>query len=80
MASSMNNWLGFSLSPHEEVLTSQQTSHQECFDLMTSHQHHDQSTVVLPSLNVVPHDNTPFGIFEAFNRNNHHQSQGEYLY
>lgn len=75
MASSMNNWLGFSLSPHEEVLTSQQTSHQECFDLMTSHQHHDQSTVVLPSLNVVPHDNTPFGIFEAFNRNNHHQSQ-----
>ncbi|KAH0775680.1 hypothetical protein KY290_007091 [Solanum tuberosum] len=42
---------------------------------MTSHhQHHDQSSVVLPSLNVVPHDNTPFGIFEAFNRN-HHQSQ-----
>lgn len=78
MASSMNNWLGFSLSPHEEVLTSQQSSHQECFDLMTSHHHHhDQSTVVLPSLNVVPHDNiTPFGIFEAFNRN-HHQPQGE---
>ncbi|KAK4707856.1 hypothetical protein R3W88_028781 [Solanum pinnatisectum] len=72
MASSMNNWLGFSLSPHEEALTSQQSSHQECFDLMTSHHH--QSTVVLPSLNVVPHDNTPFGIFEAFNRN-HHQSQ-----
>ncbi|KAJ8551665.1 hypothetical protein K7X08_021680 [Anisodus acutangulus] len=69
MASSMNNWLGFSLSPHEEVLTSQQTS-QECFDLTS---HHDESTVVLPSLNVVPHD-TPFGIFEAFNRN-HHQSQ-----
>ncbi|CAN4126651.1 unnamed protein product [Withania somnifera] len=74
MASSMNNWLGFSLlSPHEEVLTSQQRSHQECFDL-TSHHHHDESTVVLPSLNVLPHDNTPFGIFEAFNRN-HHQSQ-----
>ncbi|KAM3360409.1 AP2-like ethylene-responsive transcription factor AIL1 [Capsicum galapagoense] len=75
--SSMNNWLGFSLSPHEEVLTSQQSSHQECFDLMTSHHHHHhhESTVVLPSLNVVPHDNTPFGIFEAFNRNHHHQSQ-----
>ncbi|XP_060186572.1 AP2-like ethylene-responsive transcription factor AIL1 [Lycium barbarum] len=74
MASSMNNWLGFSLSPHEEVLTSQQSSHQEisgeCFDLTS---HHDDSSVVLPSLNVVPHD-TPFGIFEAFNRN-HHQSQ-----
>ncbi|MCD9646643.1 hypothetical protein HAX54_036654 [Datura stramonium] len=77
MASSMNNWLGFSLLPHEEVLTSQQSSHQECFDLMTSHHHHDESTVVLPSLNVVPHhdDNTPFGIFEAFNRNHRQSSQ-----
>ncbi|CAN4114966.1 unnamed protein product [Withania somnifera] len=76
MASSMNNWLGFSLSPHEEVLTSSQhqSSHQECFDLTAHHHHHHESTVVLPSLNVVPHDNTPFGIFEAFNRN-HHQSQ-----
>ncbi|XP_016452614.2 AP2-like ethylene-responsive transcription factor BBM1 [Nicotiana tabacum] len=71
MASSMNNWLGFSLSPHEELTsqTSQEISGSvdvsgECFDL-TSH----DST--LPSLNVVPH--TPFGIFEAFNRN--HQSQ-----
>ncbi|KAK4367049.1 hypothetical protein RND71_014929 [Anisodus tanguticus] len=70
MASSMNNWLRFSLSPHEEVLSSQVQTSQECFDLTS---HHDESTVVLPSLNVVPHD-TPFGIFEAFNRI-HHQSQ-----
>ncbi|CAL5363066.1 unnamed protein product [Camellia sinensis] len=74
MASSMNNWLGFSLSPQELPPQQQQPQrhHQdeisgtdvsaECFDLSS-----DSS--VLPSLNLP----APFGIFEAFNRNNQSQ-------
>ncbi|OMO62679.1 hypothetical protein CCACVL1_22693 [Corchorus capsularis] len=82
---SMNNWLAFSLSPQQLPSQSQPSSvdhhhqdHQngavsrlgfnsnelsgECFDLTSA----DSS---LPSLNLPP----PFGILEAFNRNNQSQ-------
>lgn len=74
----MNNWLGFSLSPqeipssHQEDHHSQNSVHRlgfnsdelssECFDLSS----HDASAAHLN----LP---APFGILEAFNRNNHHQ-------
>ncbi|XP_059625408.1 AP2-like ethylene-responsive transcription factor BBM2 [Cornus florida] len=80
--SPMNNWLGFSLSPqqlpsHEDhsqpsvsplgfnsdeiSTTHHHVSAHECFDL--------SSDSTIPSLNLPP----PFGILEAFNRNNHSQ-------
>ncbi|KAK9292415.1 hypothetical protein L1049_020385 [Liquidambar formosana] len=80
---SMNNWLAFSLSPQEALPSQPQQDHSqntvsrlgfnsdeisgtdvsgECFDLTSD------STV--PSLNQLP---PPFGILEAFNRNNQSQ-------
>ncbi|XP_031249366.1 AP2-like ethylene-responsive transcription factor BBM [Pistacia vera] len=74
----MNNWLGFSLSPQELPSSHHEDHHSqnsvprlgfnsdelsgECFDLSS----HDSSG---PSLNLP----APFGILEAFNRNNHPQ-------
>lgn len=70
----MNNWLGFSLSP-QEIHSSQvpQDHHHthnisggNCFDLTSA------DSTMLPSLNLPP---VPFGLLEAFNRNNQ-SSQG----
>ena len=82
---SMNNWLGFSLSPQEhqnpqdhsqnsvsrlgfntEEISGIDVSSDQCFDLSSD-------STVLPTLNLP----APFGILEAFNRNNtHSHSQG----
>ncbi|KAL2526239.1 AP2-like ethylene-responsive transcription factor BBM [Abeliophyllum distichum] len=69
MANSMNNWLGFSLSPQDHsqnsVFNSDEISgtqvSSECFDLTS------ESTI--PSLNLP----VPFAIFQDFQRNNHSQ-------
>ncbi|KAL2482248.1 AP2-like ethylene-responsive transcription factor BBM [Forsythia ovata] len=74
---SMNSWLGFSLSPQQVVLPSQTSQNLglnsdeisagteevsgECFHLT--------SDSIIPSLNLP----APFGILEAFNRNNQSQ-------
>ncbi|GFZ11341.1 integrase-type DNA-binding superfamily protein [Actinidia rufa] len=84
----MNNWLGFSLSPQEhqnpqdhsqnsvsrlgfntDKISGTDVSSDQCFDLTSD-------STVLPSLNLP----APFGILEAFNRNNtHSHSQGPKL-
>ncbi|XP_042038076.1 AP2-like ethylene-responsive transcription factor AIL1 [Salvia splendens] len=79
---SMNNWLGFSLSPQElqdhqqhpqtshipnfnsDEISTTQISEESCFD------HHLTSDSPIPSLNLPA---PPFGIMEAFNRNNPNQ-------
>ncbi|KAL2549304.1 AP2-like ethylene-responsive transcription factor BBM [Forsythia ovata] len=69
MANSMNNWLGFSLSPQDHsqnsVFNSDEISgtqvSSECFDLTS------ESTI--PSLNLP----APFAILQDFQRNNHSQ-------
>ncbi|XP_057802084.1 AP2-like ethylene-responsive transcription factor BBM isoform X2 [Salvia miltiorrhiza] len=72
---SMNNWLGFSLSPQDhqhpqignftsDEISTAQISGESCFHL--------PSDSPIPSLNLPA---PPFGIMEAFNRNNNH-SQG----
>ncbi|KAL1552188.1 AP2-like ethylene-responsive transcription factor AIL1 [Salvia divinorum] len=79
---SMNNWLGFSLSPQElqdhqqhpqtshipnfnSDVSATQISEESCFD-----HHHLTSDSPIPSLNLPA---PPFGIMEAFNRNNPNQ-------
>lgn len=71
---SMNNWLGFSLSPQDhdpqtsvphlgfnsDEISTAQISGESCFDL--------PSDSPIPSLNLPA---PPFGILEAFNTNTH---------
>ncbi|KAH6769516.1 Integrase-type DNA-binding superfamily protein [Perilla frutescens var. frutescens] len=81
MASSMNNWLGFSLSP-QELQDHPQSSvpHLGFNSDEISAAHHtisgDDSCFDLPSDSTIPSLNLPappFGILEAFNRNPHSQ-------
>ncbi|KAL3523291.1 hypothetical protein ACH5RR_016125 [Cinchona calisaya] len=82
---SMNNWLGFSLSPHEEIPQQPPHHHQDhnnpklagfnseeelsATDVSSADCFHDST---IPSLNLP----APFGIFEAFNnRNTNNHSQ-----
>ncbi|GLT95568.1 hypothetical protein SLE2022_132440 [Rubroshorea leprosula] len=81
---SMNNWLGFSLSPHQQ-LPSQGDNHQDHSQNTVSHLGFNSDEISgtdvsgeclnlssdfsAPSLNLPP----PFGMLEAFNRNNQSQ-------
>lgn len=65
MASSVNNWLGFSLSPQEHHQDHHSIYHADdisgttdCFGLSTDS--------IIPSLNLPP----PFGYPDSYNRNN----------
>ncbi|KAL0302910.1 UNVERIFIED_CONTAM: AP2-like ethylene-responsive transcription factor BBM1 [Sesamum radiatum] len=69
-----NNWLGFSLSPQEQLPqenssslpTLDEISAQSCFNHLTTAPSHDSGGLPLPSLNLPP----PFSIFQPFNRSN----------
>ncbi|KAL2558847.1 AP2-like ethylene-responsive transcription factor BBM [Forsythia ovata] len=74
---SMNNWLGFSLSPQQVVLPSQTSQNlglnsdeiSAGTEEVSGECYHLTSDSIIPSLNLP----APFGILEAFNRNNQSQ-------